>query len=89
MSYEGCKNYFTWLTYTWLTKEENIYKQMQVIASDARQQIKPFAQEIKALIADFNNPISGQESLYNDILDTAFEEIDWEEIAENFLKEEQ
>jgi hypothetical protein len=87
MAYQGFKNQMTWLVYLWLTKEENTYNQMQVVASDARYEAKAFAQEIEALIRDFNNPLAGQNSLYTEILDAGFEAVDWEEIAATFLQE--
>jgi hypothetical protein len=87
MTYKGFKNYSTWLVSLWLTKEENTYNQLRVLAADAGNEIKAFAKEIEALVTDFNNPLSGHNSLYTDILQEAFDEIDWKEIAETFLEE--
>ena len=87
MTYKGFKNYSTWLVNLWLTKEENTYNQLRVLAADAGNEIKAFAKEIEALVTDFNNPLSGHNSLYTDILQEAFDEIDWQEIAKTFLEE--
>ena len=87
MADQDFKNSLTQLVYLWLTKEDNPYKQMRVVASDSRYEVKAFAQEIKALITDYNNPLAGQNSLYTEILEAGFEEVDWEEIAATFLKE--
>jgi hypothetical protein len=87
MTYKGFKNYSTWLVNLWLTKEENTYNQLRVLAADAGNEIQAFAKEIEALVTDFNNPLSGHNSLYTDILQEAFDEIDWQEIAKTFLEE--
>ncbi|AFY78637.1 MAG: hypothetical protein IGR93_00725 [Hydrococcus sp. C42_A2020_068] len=88
MTYKGFKNYSTWLVHLWLTKEENTHNQLQVLAADARNKIEALAKEIEALVTDFNNPLSGHNSLYTEILQEAFDEVDWEEIAQAFLSEE-
>lgn len=87
MTYQGFKNYFTWLVNQKLTQGENTTNQIRVLASDADYSVKALALEIEELVTRFDNPLSGQNSLYNDILNTVFEQINWEEIAETFLKE--
>jgi hypothetical protein len=87
MTYKGFKNYFSWIVNQWLTEEENTNKAIQVLAYDAGDRVKPLAKEIEELVTRFENPLSGRNSLYADLLNTAFEEVDWQEIAEVFLKE--
>jgi hypothetical protein len=88
MTYKGFKNYFTWLVHLWLTKEENTRNQLRVLAADAGNKCKALAKEIEALVTDFKNPLSGHNSLYTEILQEAFDEVDWEEVAQAFLSEE-
>jgi hypothetical protein len=87
MTYKEFKNYFTWLVAQWLTEDENTSKAIRVLASDAGNKVKPLAKEIEELVTRFENPLSGRNSLYAEILNTAFEEVDWQEIAEVCLKE--
>lgn len=86
MTYKGFKNYSTWLVNLWLTRDPRIGEQIQVLAAEAAGDRGILAREIEELVADFNNPLSGHNSLYTDILQAAFEEVDWQEIASAFLK---
>ncbi len=87
MTYKGFTNYSTWLVYRWLTEEEDSQNQLQVLADDTENEIKALAREIEALVSNFNNPLSGQNSLYTAILEATFNEVDWLEIANKFLQE--
>ena len=85
MDHQGFQNYATWLVHRWLTQDERTYNQLRVLATNAGYQAKAFAKDIEALVTDFENPLAGHNSLYTDILNRTFEEVDWEEIAEKFL----
>jgi hypothetical protein len=87
MTYQGFKNYTTWLVHDWLNHSEASLNQLRVLSSEAGKSVMGLASEIEALITDFDNPLSGQNSLYTDILKSAWDEVDWEEIAAAFLKE--
>lgn len=87
MTYRGFKNHTTWLVHNWLTHSEASLNQLRVLATDAGNSVGALASEIKALITDFENPLSGKNSLYTELLQAAWNEVDWEEIADAFLKE--
>ena len=84
MTYKGFRNYSTWLVYHWLTQEPQTDKQLRFLAEERENEIKALAQEIEALVTNFNNPLSGQNSLYTAILQATFDEVDWLEIADKY-----
>ncbi|ACK67175.1 hypothetical protein PCC8801_3196 [Rippkaea orientalis PCC 8801] len=87
MAIDGFKNHWTQTVYLWLTQEETIYDQMQVLATDADHQVSTLAKEIKDLVTDFKNPLAGHNSLHAELLQLVFKEVDWSEIADSFLKD--
>jgi hypothetical protein len=78
----------TELVYRWLTEEEKTRNQLRVLATDAARDTKVLAREIEALVTDFENPLSGHNSLHANLLQATFDQVDWREIARTFLEEE-
>jgi hypothetical protein len=99
--YNGWNTFETWLVSLWLDNEEPSYRYWREQtayhhrAAPACKQVKEgiwnteqaarinLANQLKAEIID-ESPVSGA-SLYCDLLNAAFSEVDWYEIAENLL----
>ncbi|MDJ0719080.1 MAG: hypothetical protein QNJ54_33450 [Prochloraceae cyanobacterium] len=92
-NYNGWKNYETWLTALWIDNDYGSYLTRCEMAEEIKQeyeledeQVYYLSLKLKEWIEELN-PIREQASLFTDLLNAAFMEVDWYEIAENFLSE--
>jgi hypothetical protein len=86
MSYNGWKNYETWAVKLWLDNEEGSYYAMRELAEEYRHED---AWKLGDAIKDWHEefmPDLGA-SLWSDLLTSAFEEVDWREIAEAYIED--
>ena len=82
MKYNGWKNYETWATYFWLTKDENKYSYWKAIRADVNRQ-----QLAERLKDTFKIAVPLETGLYADLLGNALNEVDWSAIAGELLGE--
>jgi hypothetical protein len=94
MAYNGWKNYETWNVALWIDNEYGMYQQRQEMAQSAYDDADGDMDEAKSKLADAlkdwieeMNPIASDNSPFTDLLGAALGEVDWYEIAENFLED--
>lgn len=99
MAYNGWKNYETWNVALWIDNDQSTYNMRSEWAQeiwDESEADRNFTREETAKIAladrikefvDDNNPLSSEASMYSDILSAALSEVDYYEIAENWLED--
>lgn len=90
---EGWNNYETWATALWINtdKDRNYYcsklaQQVKEEHEDKDERENCLASSLKDWIEE-QNPIAENASLFTDLLNSALSEVDWNEIAENYLAE--
>jgi hypothetical protein len=88
--YNGWKNYETWLVALWIDNDQGTYSYSRELVSEAADGEEfPKVRAADALeewIKDEILPDLGA-SLASDLLNAAISEVDWFEIAENYLAE--
>lgn len=102
-TYNGWSNYETWLVSLWLNNEQTSYTYWRDQAGQHHQdaatcgQVRDgiwnvseaavfnLADQIKSE-TEANSPLT-EPSLYNDLLQAAMNEVDWHEVAEDFLED--
>ncbi len=95
MSYNGWKNYATWNVALWIDNEEGTYKYRCQLAERAKLLAQAGDESAQGLLANMlkdwindGNPLAkGKGSVYSDLLTAALDDVDWLEIAANFLEE--
>lgn len=102
MAYNGWKNYETWNVALWIDNDQGSYCMRQEWAQQAWDDAdgkKAYSSQTredraKCLLADTikefveeNNPLASEASMYSDMMSAALEEVDYYEIAENWLEE--
>lgn len=97
--YNGWNNYETWCVALWLRNDEGSYRYWQDVTQecwDDAEADKTSTRKENAAIAladrlkdeiEEGSPLADEASLYSDFLRSAISEIDWHEIAENWLEE--
>src|SRR5579885_1901814 len=97
-TYNGWRNYETWLANLWLTNDQGTYEYWRDKAREAWQEadatdIDGRAEQARCILAqslkdatEDNNPCSGA-GLYTDLLNAALSEVIWYEVAEAFLED--
>ena len=92
-NYNGCKNYETWVTALWIDNDYGSYQyrcelveQVKEEHEDENKRENCLASSLKDWIEE-QNPLADDASVFADLLNSALSEIDWHEIAENFLSE--
>jgi hypothetical protein len=95
--YNGWNNYETWNVALWIDNDQGGYSQRQEMVQDAwdnAEADKNFTREERATLSladalkdwiEEMNPIADQASMFTDLLGNALGQVDWHEIAENFL----
>lgn len=89
MSYNGYKNYETWAVSMWIDNEEAYYDAaLQMALAYGTEDTYDLAANIKVLVEDMPEIAAVQEqaSLAADLLGAALSEVDWYELAENWLQ---
>ena len=91
--YNGWNNYQTWVTALWIDNDYGSYQyrcelveQVKEEHEDEEEQENCLASSLKNWIEE-QNPLADDASVFADLLNSALSEIDWQEIAENFLAE--
>jgi bifunctional pyridoxal-dependent enzyme with beta-cystathionase and maltose regulon repressor activities len=94
--YNGWNNYETWLVALWIDNEEWSYNYARELAQDVKRE-NPNVDDIithTGILADVlkdwieeTNPLKDNANLFTDLLNAALSEVDWMEIAENYLGE--
>jgi len=90
VSYNGWTNYETWAVALWIDNEEGSYlysRELVAAAADAHPEY-PTSGAADALKEwqEEQRPDLGA-SVWADLLGAAFDDVDWHEIAENYLSE--
>jgi hypothetical protein len=99
-TYQGWKNYETWNCKLWLDNDASLMD----LQSEWKQQAKDSPiksvvwtkeQNTRYILADLikdfieeNNPLANDANMYTDLLQSAIDNIDFNEIAENILSED-
>lgn len=98
MAYNGWTNYETWCVALWIDNEQGSYSHRCDMAQEAWDGTKEdgpvrldnakmvLADQLKEWIAEMN-PLASDASLFSDLLGAALGEVDWYEIAGNFLED--
>jgi hypothetical protein len=91
--YNGWTNYETWATASWIENEQSSYNHSHFLAELVKEEhheqsdrVGCLATKLKDWIEELN-PLADQADLFCDLLNAAISEVDWHEIAENFLSE--
>lgn len=89
--YNGWNNYETWAVALWIDNEYSSYlhrcklvEQVKEEHEEKDEQECCLASSLKDWIEE-QNPLTESASLFTDLLNSALSEVDWQEIAENFL----
>lgn len=98
MSYNGWTNYETWNVSLWIDNEEGSYRHWRSQAEEVYRDAEPrsiltrkevashkLADMLKEEVCD-GNPLVGA-SMYADLLGAALSEVNWDEIAGNWIDE--
>lgn len=94
--YDGWTNYETWNVKLWLDNEQGTQELQKELAEQARRtpKVDVWTREettrftLADLLKDYveeNNPLADEASMYSDLMDAAFSEVNWQEIADNIL----
>ncbi len=100
--YNGWKNYETWNVALWIDNDQGSYSQRQEMAQEAwdnaasgdaykgqtREDSAKYSlsKALQEWIEEMN-PLASEASMFSDLLNAALSEVDWYEIAENFLED--
>lgn len=99
--YNGHANYETWLVAIWIYNDQGSYEFFRDLAREVQSEIdrKPNEylskqeSDANALAAalreqfEEESPVADQASVYADLMNAAFSEVDWHEIATGLLDE--
>ena len=91
--YNGWNNYETWLVALWIDNEDGSYQYRCELVERVKEEHEEkddqeycLASNLKDWIEE-QNPLAECASLFTDLINSALSEVDWQEIAENFLAE--
>ena len=91
--YNGWNNYETWAVALWIDNDYSSYQYRCELAEQAKEEHEDEDKRENCLASGLRNwieeqnPLTDSASLFNDLLNSALSEVDWQEIAENFLVE--
>lgn len=98
-TYNGWKNYETWNVALWIDNDQGSYNERIRLAQEAWDEAEAdrsftrleqaqfdLADKLKDWIEE-QNPLANDASLFSDLLNAALSEVDWMEIAENWLED--
>jgi hypothetical protein len=82
-TYNGWSNYETWNAKLWLDNDQGTADEMNRMARHA--EAGKLAQEIKAFVLECSPDLGA--SMFADLLNAALSEVDWYEIAEAYIQD--
>lgn len=91
--YNGWNNYETWLTALWIDNDCSSYQHRCELVEQVKEEHEDEDERENCLASNLENwikeqnPLVESASLFTDLLNSALSEVDWQEIAENFLAE--
>ena len=94
MSYQGWTNYETWAVSLWLDNEEGSYSYAGELAGESTEEAEDeqyleakhiLGDKLKRWMEESMPDLGG--TLWADLLNAAFSEVDWTEIAEHYFEE--
>ena len=80
MSYNGWTNYETWVVKLWLDNERGDQEMMEEIVRENTDDWTA-GEVLRDTLAEYMPDLGG--TLWDDLLNSAWEEVNWREIAEN------
>lgn len=84
--YQGSANYETWAVGLWLDKDESAYQQiMELVREHKDEEIYKVGDLIKDWVWEWIG--EGEPGLREDFVNASMGEVDWYELAENYLEE--
>jgi hypothetical protein len=99
MAYNGWNNYETWNVALWIDNDQGSYSQRCEMAQQSYDEAEAsthltrkeeaasaLARQLQDWIEEMN-PLASEASLFSDLLGAALSEVDWYEIAQNFLED--
>lgn len=86
MSYQGWSNYETWVTKLWIDNEQGIYSDVTSEAASEPDAYK-LADWLQRYVDDLLEGQAPESGLAADLFRSAFQEIDWREMAESYLED--
>jgi hypothetical protein len=88
-SYNGYKNYETWNVSLWIDNDEGSYNFVRDMAQEFYDDNPDHAiYNLSQWLKDYheeNNPVTDA-SVYSDLMQSALDNVDWYEIAENWIE---
>lgn len=91
--YNGWNNYQTWVTALWIDNDYDSYLYRCELAEEVKEEHEDEDEREDCLAVSLKdwiesqNPLAESASLFTDLINSALSEVDWQEIAENFLTE--
>ena len=85
--YNGWKNYETWLVALWINNDQGTQETVLDMARECsgnEHERYDLSHQLKDWIEEMN-PLNENADLFADLLNAALSEVDWYEIAKNFL----
>lgn len=92
-TYNGWSNYETWVTALWIDNDYGTYQYRCELVEAVKQEHLEDSDRSYCLASglqdwiESQNPLAENADLFADLLNSALSEIDWQEIAENYLAE--
>ena len=86
-TYNGWANYPTWAVHLWLSNDEGSYEEARMIANGSGSPLER-EQKLRDCVLDYHI-IELTGSLSSDLLGYAARQIDWSEILDAFLDEDE
>ena len=86
MSYNGWKNYETWLTNLWLTNDQCAVEHYLEVCEAFDYDVRDVAHQLEG---EFDAELGDTTGWRGDLIRSAFQEIDWEEIAQSLVESAQ
>ena len=82
--YQGWKNYETWAVKLWMDNDEGLYNMQREWAKECKDEYE-LADRIKEFVEESKPEVEG---LYSDLLQSAIDDVDYDEIAKTIKQEE-
>ncbi len=91
--YNGWNNYETWAAALWIDNDYGSYQYRCELVEQVKEEHSEESDRayyLASVLQDWiesQNPLAENADFFTDLLNSALSEIDWQEIAENFLAE--